>query len=348
MNRNVQVAVALAALAAVPAAARVARADDGPPSYKLVVVDSFGGSQSQLIDINEDRVAVGFARDAREVRHPLRWHHGIVSQLDPLPGSTAGAAIGVNDDGDICGWSVAGHSNEPTLWPGARPLDLGAGPQGYPLGRCYYVRDDGLAAGIAEDPTGQKSRAIAFQHGRVIDFSIDGYDFQFVTQVNRHGVVAAYGTTANNLLVQDATGYTYDIRRGITTIFPALPGDTSTLISQITDKGKIYGYSYNDNIQNIVLFDPRANGTGEVLRSEPNGYGQLTCNDEYIVSTYTGTAEPLFYWKGQWKNLHDRIRNRDGFTISDVNGINRGGDLVGQGTTKSGAIRAFVLLRQDD
>jgi hypothetical protein len=311
------------------------------------MVDTFGGPDSNVWGINDSRVAVGFARDASNVRQPIRIVAGQVTRLPPLPGYTGGAATAINSDGSICGWSARGDGNVPTLWLDGQPIALGAAPGGYPFDRCLGLADDeGLAAGVAFSADFSLGQAAGYRYGDVIDISLGGYGFSYVYNVNRRGIVAGYGSGANpgNNTDFAALAFSYDLGSGARTTFEPLAGDNSSLLSVVTAGGTIYGYSWNDRYQRVVAFDPRANGTGTVLNTEETGAGWLVANDTYVIESYTGARAAQILVNGGWIPLDNCILNppQDG-RVLEIDAINAHGDLVGSCRTHQGATHGCIL-----
>jgi hypothetical protein len=318
-----------------------------PPTWKLTILDTFGGSSSFGNGINDERVAVGSARDAQQAQHGFVWSGGKVTQVPGLPGSTGSVAFAINDLGAICGWSVTSNGDEPTLWIHGVPFDLGAPPAGFPLGRCFVLAlDPGLGAGNAFASDFSVSRSIGFRHGETLDISIPDPDltFNIVTSMNAEGLVSAWASGVTSItLVFHSVGYLVDLNSGKTTTLKPFSGDTETLASLATDGGRIYGFSYNDVTQSVVRFDPRHPGQGTVLRTEPLGFGSVFGNDTFLIETYSGTQNPILFWGGQWIDLTTRIPNLGTFTIGDASVVSECGDIVGVGFTAGGDTRGFVL-----
>src|SRR5262249_37376108 len=156
--------------------------------------------------------------------------------------------------------------------------------------------------------------------------------FNVAFGMNRRGVVAAWAAGVNpQTLVFTSTGYTVDLRSGRSTTFAPLPGDDSTLLSAVTDGGQVYGFSYNDQIQRVVAFDPAGDGTGRAPRSEPFGFGTVVANDRFVVETYSGTADPVILIDGRWVSLPSLVPNLGTFVLGDASMMSPRGDLVGSG-----------------
>lgn len=342
-----------AAFALVLAFPGLALARHHPPRFRYVPVPTPDGMNSVANSVNRDGVVAGYTYDDGGFQTGFRFHHGRVTSLAPLPGYVQAAAFWINDEGDVCGFSRNPGINEPTLWLGHDAIDLGAPPTGFPAGRCFEVSDhDDLAVGLAFNPDHSLSRLIAFEHGDVIDISLAGYGFQVPFSTNRSGIVAAWATAANpGPIVQASIGFTYDLRRNKTTVFKALPGDDQTLLSTVTDGGTVYGFSYNDTVQRVVRFDPRGNGRGEVLRSEPLGFGIVVANDRLVVESYTGTSDPVILVDDEWIDLLDLIDGvpDDGLVFGDVTDMNERGDITAfRQNADSSVEKAFVLEIEGD
>jgi len=323
------------------------------PRFKFVAFPTPDGSSSIANSINRDGVVAGYTIDGNGVRTAFRFHHGHLTALAPLPGSPGAAAFWINDAGDVCGFSSISGGNEPTLWLDGDAIDLGASPAGYPLGRCFQISDhDDLAVGVGLSADHQFSRLLAFEHGDVIDISLDGYGFQIPFSTNHSGIVAAWATDANpGAVVLTSVGFSYDLRHNRRIVFAPLPGDDQTLLSTITDGGKVYGFSYNDTVQRVVRFDPRGNGRGEVLRSEPTGLGLVVANDRFLVESYSGTQDPVILIDGETRDLLDLVDGLpdDGLVFDDVTDINERGDITAYRVNADGSVlKGLVLEIEED
>ncbi len=148
-----------------------------------------------------------------------------------------------------------------------------------------------------------------------------------------------------------ALGFSYDLRRNQRTVFLPLAGDDQSLLSTVTDQGKVFGFSWNDTVQRVVRFDPRGHGRGEVLRSEPFGAGIVVANERFVVESYTGTQDPVILVDGEWLDLLDLIDGMpaDGLVFGDVTDVNERGDITGFRQSDDGSLNeGFVLEIEDD
>jgi hypothetical protein len=267
----------------------------------------------------------------------------------PLPDATiGGSANWINDRGAVCGDSI-GTIDHATLWLDTQPADMGAPPAGFPLVRCLGIANDAaLGAGVAFAPGGELAKLVAFRHGAVTDISLADSPFNTAFNVNKRGVVSAFGARQNpHTLIVESVGYTVDLHTLAQTVFSPLAGDTQSLVNVVTTRGRVYGFSFNDTTQNVVMFDPRGNGSGSILQTEPLGAGAVFANDKLVVETYSATQNPRIFVDGAWLDLTSLITNLGSFTIGDAGDINDRGDLVGWGLDADGNQRGFILEIDD-
>ncbi|HLY65359.1 MAG TPA: Ig-like domain-containing protein, partial [Chloroflexota bacterium] len=134
----------------------------GPTGYTVVAANDIG-LEPLPTGINNLGVAVGYAQE-----HAYTFSAaGGIQILQPLPGGTQTQAFGINDAGQIAGWS-SGTSNGPVVWnngvPQPLPTLFGNG------GIANGINSSGWVVGYCIEP-GQSSPAHAclWQVGAVTD-----------------------------------------------------------------------------------------------------------------------------------------------------------------------------------
>ena len=114
----------------------------------ITMVDTFGGDDSSLHDINDAGIAVGWAEDAAGARHILRYD----SNTDTIEDLGLGIANAINNLGDIVGVLADGS---PFLYSGGVFTDLGdpgvviGGP--YSMWDAFDINDSGQIIGHGND-----------------------------------------------------------------------------------------------------------------------------------------------------------------------------------------------------
>jgi probable HAF family extracellular repeat protein len=86
-------------------------------------------SSSEATAINERGQVVGDSLVRPGVRHAFLWENGEMLDLGTLPGDTESGATGINDAGDVVGWSVPTKGDtrhlHTVLWRNGRAQNLG-------------------------------------------------------------------------------------------------------------------------------------------------------------------------------------------------------------------------------
>lgn len=110
-----------------------------------------GGTFSIANAISETGQAVGYADTREHVAVPVSWRPGAPAQpLSIWPGHVAGYATGVNDAGEIIGYSLDVDGNpHAILWTHGRMVDLGARAYPWGINNSTVVVGDNRAAGYS-------------------------------------------------------------------------------------------------------------------------------------------------------------------------------------------------------
>jgi probable HAF family extracellular repeat protein len=93
------------------------------------LLGTLGGAQgsSVALAINDPGQVVGYSYTADGSLHATLWSHGATTDLGTLPGGTISEATGINNRGDIVGWSTYGGTSysHAFLWTDGIMIDLG-------------------------------------------------------------------------------------------------------------------------------------------------------------------------------------------------------------------------------
>jgi probable HAF family extracellular repeat protein len=116
----------------------------------------YAGTVARRINARSQIVGHAYSAPALPSDPPLYlatlWDGGQVLSLGTLPGEAESAAGGINNRGDVVGWS----GPHPVLWRGgaARALPI---PEGRASAHAVAINDRGVIAGTAVLPTGESS-----------------------------------------------------------------------------------------------------------------------------------------------------------------------------------------------
>jgi probable HAF family extracellular repeat protein len=154
-----------------------------------------GWTQSRAFDINSQGDIVGIDYDIYIDNHAVLWSAGTVRYLGDLPGGTdQSTAFGINDLGQIVGYSSASGGYYAFLWEGGRMVPLGVLPGGFDSAIANRINNLGRAVGRDEVDGGilgalwigrTAVRALKDQPGEPLHSE--------ALDINDHGVVVGFG-----------------------------------------------------------------------------------------------------------------------------------------------------------
>jgi probable HAF family extracellular repeat protein len=92
----------------------------------LSMLPDLGGFFSVATDVSPNGTMIcGWGANASAQIRAFRILSGVATALPPLPGYTESRAYGVNDGGQVVGYSGLNETSRATLWNGTTPIDLG-------------------------------------------------------------------------------------------------------------------------------------------------------------------------------------------------------------------------------
>lgn len=287
---------------------------DGVLAPLPVLGSSSGGSAD---DLNNDGVIVGSLSGEDNTPRPVRWAADGTPFALPTLGGDLGVAEGVNDQGQIVGWSWTAEGNQhATLWDGDVPVDLGTVGEGEYSG-ATDINENGLIVGYTattfmapEGAAGLPYTAVIWTDGTpTLLPPIGGFD-AWALGINDAGVVIGVSTTAEEQFAFGDGSHAVLWVDGTPTDLGALPGGDRSVATAI-------------------------NGAGFIV-----GYAAVIPGDETYV---LGEHHACLWVAGELYDLNDLIPADSGWVLDRANGINDDGLIVGAGLL-NGEGRAFLLV----
>jgi probable HAF family extracellular repeat protein len=217
-------------------------------------------------DINNNDEVVGYGLMGAGT-HAFLWRNGTVTDLGVLPGGDNSFAQGINDRGDIVGWSATAPGNwglRAVLWRNGAMVDLGAPAGGQSL--ASDINDAGVIVGqngevavrwrhgaarpLMSQPAHAEAvnnrgeiagyhwgggsmgepRGFVWQRGKITDLTAPSGGPLMVTGINIHAQVVGYMWTG-----------AFVWQRGWMTVLPNLV--VSSAAYDVNDHGQIVGAS---------------------------------------------------------------------------------------------------------
>jgi probable HAF family extracellular repeat protein len=284
-------------------------------------------SSSSAAAINESGLIAGTM--ANGVEHSREMFLGTSQDDLRLLGTLGGplsVAMGLNDRGDVVGWSLdAGGVQRPVLYSGGRWTDLAA-----PLGS--FARGVANAVNATGQVTGQVGgHAFVYDGLGLRELSVgntsEGLD------INDRGMVVG-----GAVMPGDVVRRPFVHADGVTTLLPSLGGTFGQALA-VNNAGQVVGYSYTAGGELL----PFLYSGGRMSALADSGFGQAFDINErgWVVGTYDFGA---FLWRdGVRRDLNELVAPDQAgrWTLLSAQGINEGGQIVGYGLFH-GYLRGFV------
>ena len=312
--------VVLAALTAIGSAAAAT-------SYSVI---DLGPSTDFAEDVNARGDVVGNGGQA------FLYSRGVLTFLPPLGSGTGGVALGINDRGDVVGWSNTPDEAHAFLYRAGTMRDLGTLGGGFSI--ANDVNNAGLVVGASFDAS-FRTRPFVYSGGQMRALGFDGA----ANAINNRGQIAGWFYPAAPLVFPIraflATGAA---RRDLGTLL----GGTNSVAEDVNDSGQAVGWSDCGGcvLEHAFLY------AGGVMRDlgtlgGAESHAFAINNSGHVVGTST-TAQGFpqaFVWSaGVMRNLNDLIPPISGGFLWEAHGINDRGQIAAYGLI-GGDFRAFLL-----
>jgi probable HAF family extracellular repeat protein len=267
------------------------------------------------------------------------WDSGKLTELDTLGGDSNGA-LGINDSGQVVGWSTLDpgdlHTAHPFLWDGTQgPQDLGT--LGGAFSGASAINNAGQVVGAAGN-----AHAFLWQDGTLTDL-FPGGRYSSAQAINRDGDVVG--------LFNDPIG---DQHAAIWYGGVPAPQDLGTLPGRETSIAR--GVNDADFVVGWALSPDRAFlwGGGSMIdlgTLEPDGFGlsgaDAINNAGQVVgwSTIPGSVTHAFVWSygGVMSDLNDLVPKGSGLTLKEATAINDAGQIAADARDADGHQHAVLL-----
>ena len=299
--------------------------------------------------INKAGLVVGTADLDSNHPHAVLYRDGKLQDLGVLPNQDASYATGINDSGQVVGYS--GPTSQPPfrqthafLYSNGKLQDLGA-----LLGKydsyAYAINNAGLVVGTTCCSSG--SGAFLYSNGDVQNLgALPGGSVSAAYAINSQGQAAGYSSSStqpdqavlfSNGEVQDlgissTLGYRYSMARGI------------------NKKGQVVGLMFDENeglgSYHAFLY---SKGKPQDLNTAkfPTGAAYGINNAGLVVgqaTTVSGKTVAILYSNGELLDLNTLISPIPGLVLDGAWGINNVGEIVSSGKYEnSSAEHAFLL-----
>jgi len=161
-----------------------------------IYLENHPGGTSYASGINNSGQIVGESElTVNGLAHASVWDKGRLTIMPTVGGNGLGAAMKINDAGEIVGVSANAKGDErPTLWKNGTPVDLGT--LGGPVGVARAINNQGQIVGASNAPYGGgfATRATLWYRGNITDLGTLGGPYSEATAINNSGQIVGWST----------------------------------------------------------------------------------------------------------------------------------------------------------
>ncbi len=304
-----------------------------------------------------------------------------VTDLGVLPGDAVSSASGINNHGEIVGFSINASYTQQQLFlvRGGRMSSLGRydshseydGPAINDSGKINRKQRIGSAASPAGYKRSLPHHAVLYSGSRKIDFTMPaGWTMANLNGVNGQGQVVGICWRQTLGSRSNWGTFVYDSKTKKFSLLPLPSGCLNAEVNGINDHGQMIGYAWQggDSSQAVLWnggqpfllagLPGRDDSTGGAINnqgdavgsagSEPNAAGQFVNSHNIrlrlLVPIFRRQWEDhaVLYKGGHAQDLNTLIPEDADWTLEQANSINDHGQIVGNGL-HHGQERAFLL-----
>jgi probable HAF family extracellular repeat protein len=267
------------------------------------------------------------------------WENGVLQSLGTL-GGTRSTGLGVNEQGDVVGWSRdATEATRAMVYGNGVMTDLNTAHStpGWDLSFAWDINSSGQIVGVGDGPDG--GRGWLLSGGQLFDLGTLGGSSSDAYGINEAGDIVGRARTAT-----EAT-HAFLYSNGLMIDLGTLGGTTSQAL-EINDVGQIAGWSTDANGDRLAFI--YQNGTMIALADAGGGFNQAYgINDAGEIAGNARNAEGesiAALWIGdEVFDLNALVVNAAGWTFDFAWDINDQGWIVGNATDPEGNLHGFLL-----
>lgn len=254
----------------------------------------------------------------------ISWQNGSTTNLGALSPDDDSNGVGINDAGQIVGWS----GDQAVLFSGGMVTGLGR-LTGGTSAAAFAINNSGLIVGSADDADGN-FLAVTFANGAASLIPIAGAGYSFAQAVSNSGHIAGEWSTSSTGVNMRA----FVSLNGVVTSFGVLPGGNRSAATDVNDSGVIAGFGTATGGERGFF----SNGTDLVSIGVLSGFTSSRANAINNAGVVVGSVSApgqqraVIFSNGQLQNLNNLLSPGSGnWTLLFASDINDAGQISGVG-----------------
>ncbi len=316
--------------------------------YTLTDLGTLGGNSSSAYGINDAGQIAGSSVLPGNLGRAFRYSGGVMTNLSAglsAPWSGPSGAWGINDAGQVAGFVDLGGEYRATVFSAGGATDLGTYGGQFTQSSARGINNAGQVAGYGL--TAYSNVAFLHSGGVMSDLGTLGGTSAFAYGINNSGQVAGSADTAG-----DAAHHAFLYSGGVMSDLGALGGAISSA-NGVNDAGQVVGSSVladNFSVHAFRYSGGVMSDLGTLGGTSSAAYGINNAGYAVGSSLTVGdaAAHAFLYYGNAMTDLNAFIPSGSAFSrLDSATAINSVGQIVGIGTTASGATHAFLFTANE-
>ncbi|MBX3115029.1 MAG: DUF3466 family protein [Fimbriimonadaceae bacterium] len=307
-----------------------------------------GGTASRIGNsVNDQGKVVGQGLNSPGAR--AFYYQGGSGTIDigTLPNGQNAIAFGINNSGQVIGWSTTSPGFDGTttafIWDSVNGMQsLGYLPGVINSSFAYGINDSGKVVGSSRAGTSGGHAFVWDSVNGMVDIGAlpGGGDSSQAYSINNPGVVVG-----DSVVGSARIGFIWDGVNGMQSIGTLSAINQASTAYDINDSGKVAGVSKTDaNVNHAMIWDG-VNGMIDIHSGLVSSEAHSINNQGQVVGFgATGSGNAAFLWDqtNGMRNLNSLLNaNSSGWSLTTAYGINNNGQIVGSGVF-NGQLRAYI------
>jgi len=321
--------------------------------FTVTDLGTLGGSTSHGLAVNDYGQVVGEAMTSAGVYRAFAFWKGTLIDLGTLGGDYSSAS-GINDNAQIVGTATtAAFKDRAFLFSFATGIMTDLGTLGRDDSRAAAINNSGIIVGDAALPNGS-SRAFYYANGVMHDLGTLGGDYSSATAIDDNNVIVGISSTPPNPSeFVNQSGFVFFNGSMVNLSTFGIGGLNDVVyVNGVSDAGiagdengdPLGGFGPSGFIIRVDGTTVNFGSTDYVASEDGINEGGLAVGYVQQVLSFTPQFASLYAGGVSYDlNALVDLSGSDFTQLTEAKAISNTGYIVGNGTTKSGAVHAFLL-----